>query len=125
MVGPNFWDLADSKNVPHAQIGEGRCFSPQKRQGYSLASFEAKKTDPRRFGRVAHFWNRIGPRSWVPPSGGLYGPYGAFNRQITPGARFQPYLAEGVGVPLALEPHQLTPGTVSYTHLTLPTICSV
>ena len=65
MVGPNFWDLADSKNVPHAQIGEGRCFSPQKRQGYSLASFGVSGSE---LDRGFYAWNRClgvpGVSSW-------------------------------------------------------------
>ena len=30
MAQPNFWDLAESNGVPHAQVGEGRVDPPKK-----------------------------------------------------------------------------------------------
>ena len=67
MAGFNFWDLAQSNGVPHAQVGEGRCFFSKKGLGYSLAFWGAWASEPD-LGFYA--WNRClgvpGVSSWGP-----------------------------------------------------------
>ena len=55
MAWLNFSDLAESNDVSKAQIGEGRSFSRQMRQGYSLASFGVSGSE---LDRGFYAWNR-------------------------------------------------------------------
>ena len=71
MAQPNFSDLAESNGVPHAQVGEGWVDLPQKGLGNSPGLFCGGQPYPRRLGRVAHRWTRLGLKSWAEPSGGL------------------------------------------------------
>ena len=65
MAGNNFWDLAESNRVPHAQVGEGRRFSAKKAMGYSLAFWGVWASEP---DQSFYAWNRClgvpGVSSW-------------------------------------------------------------
>ena len=69
---------------------------------YSPGILGSKIGHPLRFGRVAHRWTQLGPKSWKKPSGGQNSPYGAFNLE-----KKMPFaLAEELREPLATAPHE-------------------
>ena len=74
MAWLNFSDLAESNDVPHAQIGEGRRFGPPTSLGYSPCFWGGWGTEP---DSNFYAWNRFlevpGVSSWgctakAPPS---------------------------------------------------------
>ena len=75
MAGYNFWDLTDSNDVPHAQVGNGRRFWSQKAMVYSpcfLAGWGSKPDVD------FYAWNRClgvpGVSSWGPTARAAPGP---------------------------------------------------
>ena len=70
MAGLTFLDLAESNDMPHAQVGEGRRFCSKKSMDYSPGILGTKIGDPLRFGRVAYRWTRLGLKSSAQPSAG-------------------------------------------------------
>ena len=55
MAGLIFWDLAESNDMPHAQVGEGRRFCSQKSLGYSPCFLGGWGTEP---DADFYAWNR-------------------------------------------------------------------